>query len=64
MLFFNRDKRERHARNRAKASAIVDEHGAAAVDYVRAKIDATSWQIRQQRHWLRIEKHVKALIDR
>jgi hypothetical protein len=64
LFFQNRQKREQQARNRAKAKALINEHGDGALDYVRAQIDGTSWEIRRQAHWQRIEKHVKSLLRR
>ena len=55
-------KRAQQARNRREAKALVDEHGERAEAIVREKIAATTWQIRDHAHWLRIEKHVKALL--
>ncbi len=64
MFFQSRQKREQQARNRAKAQALIDDHGDRALDYVHAQIAATSWEIRTQAHWQRIEKHVKMLLRR
>ena len=55
-------KRAQQARNRREAKALVDEHGERAEAIVREKIAATTWQIRDHAHWLRIKKHVKALL--
>jgi hypothetical protein len=64
MLFMFGDKRAQNARNRSKAKALVDEYGDRAEAYVREKIAATTWQIRDHAHWQRIETHVKALLRR
>ena len=55
-------KREQHARNRAEAKALVDEHGDRAENFVRDRIGATTWKIRDHAHWQRIAKHVKVLL--
>jgi hypothetical protein len=64
MLFLFGDKRAQNARNRSKAKALVDQYGDRADVYVREKVAATTWQIRDHAHWQRIEKHVKALLRR
>ena len=64
MLIMFSQRRAQQARNREKAKALVDEHGDRAESYVREKIAATTWQIRDHAHWLRIEAHVKALLRR
>lgn len=64
MLFWNSDRREQARRNRAKAQALVDEHGDAALDYVRERIEASRWYISDLEHWTRVEKHVRKLLRR
>ena len=64
MFFQSRKKREQQSRNRAKAIALIDAHGDGALDYVQAQIAATNWEIRTQAHWMRVEKHVKAVLRR
>jgi hypothetical protein len=64
LFFQSRQKREQQARNRAKARALINQHGDDALNYVRAQIAATAWEIRAQAHWQRIEKHVKSLLRR
>lgn len=64
MFFQSRQKREQQARNRAKARSLIDKYGDGAIDHVRAQLAATSWEIRTQAHWQRIEKHVKSLLRR
>jgi hypothetical protein len=62
MLLMFGEKRAQSARNRDKAKALVDEYGDRAESFVREKIAATTWQIRDNAHWKRIEKHVKSLL--
>jgi hypothetical protein len=64
MLFWNSDKREQTRRNRAKAQALVNEHGDAALDYVRGRMAESQWHIRDLEHWTRVEKHVRKLLRR
>lgn len=64
MLFMSSAKRAQWARNKQKAAALIAEHGDGAPDYVRQQITATTWQIRDHAHWVRVEKHVKALMKR
>lgn len=62
MFFLSRARREQDQRNRAKAQALVNAHGDAALDVVRERIAASAWQIRDREHWLRVEKHVRRLL--
>ncbi len=62
MLFQSRHKYQQHKRNWAKAQVLFSELGDASLDHVRAQIVANAWQIREQKHWLRIEKHVRKLL--
>ncbi len=64
MFFWNSDGREQAQRNRAKAEALVNEHGAAALEVVHDRIAASTWHIRDHQHWLRVEKHVHKLLRR
>jgi hypothetical protein len=64
MLLMFGGKHAQRVRNRDKAKALVDQYGDRADAYVRDKITATTWHIRDQTHWKRIEKHVKALLRR
>jgi hypothetical protein len=62
MLFTIGDRRAQQTRNRQKAKALIDQYGEQAETYVREKVAATAWQIRDHAHWKRIERHVKALL--
>jgi hypothetical protein len=64
MLFWNSDRREQTRRNRAKAQALVDEHGDAALDHARERMAASQWHIRDLDHWTRVEAHVRKLLRR
>jgi hypothetical protein len=64
MFFWNKAKREQAQRNRAKAQAMVNEHGDAALDVARDRIAASRWYISDHEHWLRVEKHVRKLLRR
>jgi hypothetical protein len=64
MLFWNSDRREQTRRNRAKAQALVNEHGDGALDYVHERIAASRWYISDLEHWTRVEKHVRKLLRR
>jgi hypothetical protein len=64
MIFWNRAKREQTQRNRAKAQALVNEHGDAALNVVRERIAASRWYISDHDHWVRVEKHVRKLLRR
>jgi hypothetical protein len=64
MLFILSTTRAQKARNRHKAEALIAEHGEQTIDFVREQIAATAWQIRDHDHWMRIEKHVMALLKR
>lgn len=64
MIFWNSQRREQSRRNRAKAQALVSEHGEAALDVVHEKIIATQWYISDHEHWVRVEKHVRKLLRR
>ncbi len=63
MLSLFGEKREQQARNRAEAKALVDAYGDRAENFVREKIAATTWQIRNHAHWQRIAKHVRTLLQ-
>ena len=62
MFFWNSDGREQTQRNRAKAQALVSEHGDAALDIVRERVAGSAWHIRDHEHWLRVEKQVRKLL--
>jgi hypothetical protein len=57
-------RRAQIARNRRKAETLIAEHGDAAAGFVEQKLAATMWRVRDHAHWQRIEKQVKALLDR
>jgi hypothetical protein len=61
MFFWNAAKRDQNRRNRAKAQSLIDQYGDGALAHVEAQVAASAWQIREQQHWQRVEKHVRAL---
>ena len=62
MLIMFGAKRAQQVRNHQVAKALVNEHGERAKSFVRERIAATAWRSRDQAHWFRVEKHVKALL--
>ena len=61
MFFLTAHSRDRYARNRRKAKALVEARGAAAPDYVRHLIRNLDKR-RDRAHWHRVAWHVSALL--